>query len=560
MGALRMIKSFFKKLGARSQTGDTIIEVLISICILSVILAGSYVVANHSLQTGIDAAQRSEALALAQKQVEYIKYAANDSTAPTNLLSAYEPSTNAPFCIVGTDPLNTPIQSTPCQVGVVPYKISTSYTNPAFTITINWDAVSGHGQSQMILYYKLPGSYDAPVVKVFDVTNRTSSSVTLNGSINPNGNSYTYFFKYGTTEDFGNPPLTGGPFPFSDKTNHDVSVPVTDLSPATTYYFQLCLSDSTCVDGPSFTTYGKASLGLSASPSTINQNETTTITWTPHFVSGCTGGGGWTENTPPPSKLGGSTAFTLTSAGSYTYTISCTADDPSQSSVSNLTTVIVRPPPPTASITATPASINTGSASTLTWNSNNEATSCTATYSGPGPNNWSGNKTPGGSTSTGALNAGYHVYYLTCTGPGGTGPAAAAPVTVTTPPPPTCQYGGTYPNCNPQPTCQYGGTYPYCNTQPPLPTVSLTVNGPYYHSSGWSGTCPNGHNSYTICSAVWSATNATSCVLTSDATVLAYGYPNGSIGIVGWGAGHNEVLIVTCTGSGGSGFSSWSWR
>jgi hypothetical protein len=31
---------------------------------------------------------------------------------------------------------------------------------------------------------------------------------------------------------------------------------------------------------------------------------------------------------------------------------------------------------------------------------------------------------------------------------------------------PSCQYGGTYPNCNPQPTCQYGGTYPHCNPAP----------------------------------------------------------------------------------------------
>ena len=26
-----------------------------------------------------------------------------------------------------------------------------------------------------------------------------------------------------------------------------------------------------------------------------------------------------------------------------------------------------------------------------------------------------------------------------------------------------CQYGGTYPTCNPAPSCQYGGTYPNCS-------------------------------------------------------------------------------------------------
>ena len=27
----------------------------------------------------------------------------------------------------------------------------------------------------------------------------------------------------------------------------------------------------------------------------------------------------------------------------------------------------------------------------------------------------------------------------------------------------SCQYGGTFPNCNPAPTCQYGGVYPNCS-------------------------------------------------------------------------------------------------
>jgi hypothetical protein len=30
----------------------------------------------------------------------------------------------------------------------------------------------------------------------------------------------------------------------------------------------------------------------------------------------------------------------------------------------------------------------------------------------------------------------------------------------------SCQYGGTYPNCNPAPSCQYGGDYPNCNAPP----------------------------------------------------------------------------------------------
>lgn len=36
-------------------------------------------------------------------------------------------------------------------------------------------------------------------------------------------------------------------------------------------------------------------------------------------------------------------------------------------------------------------------------------------------------------------------------------------------PPPSCQYGGSYPNCNAAPSCQYGGTYPNCYAPPSCP-------------------------------------------------------------------------------------------
>jgi hypothetical protein len=74
------------------------------------------------------------------------------------------------------------------------------------------------------------------------------------------------------------------------------------------------------------------------------------------------------------------------------------------------------------SLSASPASISSGSSSTLTWTSSN-ATACTAS------GGWSGAQAISGSKSTGALSA-TTVYTLSCTGAGGTTNQSAT-VTVT---------------------------------------------------------------------------------------------------------------------------------
>jgi hypothetical protein len=79
-------------------------------------------------------------------------------------------------------------------------------------------------------------------------------------------------------------------------------------------------------------------------------------------------------------------------------------------------------PKPTASLSASPTSIASGGASTLTWSSTN-ATSCTAT------GGWSGTKATSGTQSTGAL-AATTSYSLSCSGAGGTSSVVTATVTV----------------------------------------------------------------------------------------------------------------------------------
>jgi hypothetical protein len=82
-------------------------------------------------------------------------------------------------------------------------------------------------------------------------------------------------------------------------------------------------------------------------------------------------------------------------------------------------------PPPTVTLSASPASVTAGVASTLTWNSTN-TTGCSASGS------WSGGEPLSGSVSTGALNTN-STYTLTCSGSGGS-TAATATIVVSAPP------------------------------------------------------------------------------------------------------------------------------
>src|SRR3989338_6501259 len=85
-------------------------------------------------------------------------------------------------------------------------------------------------------------------------------------------------------------------------------------------------------------------------------------------------------------------------------------------------------PAPTVSISASPTSITSGTASTLTWSSAN-ATACTASGA------WSGTKATSGSQSTGNLTTS-STFTLSCTGAGGSA-SQSTTVNVSSLPPPT---------------------------------------------------------------------------------------------------------------------------
>ncbi len=145
--------SKFKKL---TERGDTLVEVLISIAVVSLILGGAFVTANNSLKGNRTAQERQNALKIAESQVEQIKYVAG--TNPDTLFAVTVPSS---YCLNGTttalDSSNaactvnadgTPSTTEPA------YKIAISRSANTFTTTVTWTSIN-QGQNSVQLKYRV---------------------------------------------------------------------------------------------------------------------------------------------------------------------------------------------------------------------------------------------------------------------------------------------------------------------------------------------------------------------------------------------------------------------
>jgi hypothetical protein len=90
-----------------------------------------------------------------------------------------------------------------------------------------------------VFYHRWKNDIIAPVTTTGMSTKVTSGSATLNGTVNPNGLSTTYYFEWGATTAYGNTipstPASAG----SGTTGVHVSADITGLSPDTLYHYRL---------------------------------------------------------------------------------------------------------------------------------------------------------------------------------------------------------------------------------------------------------------------------------------------------------------------------------
>jgi prepilin-type N-terminal cleavage/methylation domain-containing protein len=142
------------------QRGDTIIEVLLAMAVIGLVMGAAFGIANRSVNIGRSAQERTEALKIAESQLEKLKAKtpAVITPAPVN------------FCIDNAgalvDASNPSCISQNGQGGAGLYTINISKPDIAvsgspYTITISWDRL-GASQASVAdrrdtvnLYYKL---------------------------------------------------------------------------------------------------------------------------------------------------------------------------------------------------------------------------------------------------------------------------------------------------------------------------------------------------------------------------------------------------------------------
>lgn len=153
-----------KYIFGHTQAGDTIVEVLIAIAVISLILTGAFVVTSRSARAVRDSQEHAEALFLLQGQIERVR-----SLAASSSSTVYNSS--AIFCI---DTANT--VQTGFGYAVVPplaadnwsqypaackgvnglYNESITYDSSThvFTFLSRWDGVT-HDRNQVELFYRI---------------------------------------------------------------------------------------------------------------------------------------------------------------------------------------------------------------------------------------------------------------------------------------------------------------------------------------------------------------------------------------------------------------------
>lgn len=144
----------------RFQRGDTIVEVLICVLIVSMILSGAYVTTQRS-STGIrNSQEHAEALKLIQSQLEQIKANASDETPEVFTVTA------TTFCMVEGEPLNAddakckqdsagePTTEQPTYE--VQIRRTDSGSEAKFEVGIAWDSVTGSEiRAEEKMFYRL---------------------------------------------------------------------------------------------------------------------------------------------------------------------------------------------------------------------------------------------------------------------------------------------------------------------------------------------------------------------------------------------------------------------
>jgi len=155
-----------------SQVGDTMIEVLLALLVVSSVIGASYVSANRSLSGTRQSQERGEALKAAESQVEQIKSNVAVAVAATKIFCIDSTNGNAVVAnnppvggiafgsqpSLNSDTLNTYVAT--CKSSSIPYNIAIDRSGPdasggyVFTIYVRWFRLASPSKDEIKIVYR----------------------------------------------------------------------------------------------------------------------------------------------------------------------------------------------------------------------------------------------------------------------------------------------------------------------------------------------------------------------------------------------------------------------
>ena len=136
-----------------AQAGDTIIEVLIAIAVVSFVLVTAYATTNHSILATQNTQERSQALQLAQSQIEFLRstpLSANNCFDSTGTPQVNNATFGNNPCVVTGDGNKAASGAQPAYT----LDISKAGASSTYQISTKWASVVGSTQNNITLYYQ----------------------------------------------------------------------------------------------------------------------------------------------------------------------------------------------------------------------------------------------------------------------------------------------------------------------------------------------------------------------------------------------------------------------
>lgn len=152
---MSVFRRLAKKLTRITERGDTVVEVLIAIAVVSLILGGAFVTSDRSLQGTRSAEERSNALKMAETQLEAIKYLAASN--PTVIFGGTTPPS---FCLNGSaayasSSATCTVDATGAPTTVEPaYHVAVTRSGNTFTVRTTWTRAGSDKQNSVELKYR----------------------------------------------------------------------------------------------------------------------------------------------------------------------------------------------------------------------------------------------------------------------------------------------------------------------------------------------------------------------------------------------------------------------